>query len=134
MVRLNKTPLTTEQIDKLFFQLAKVLSPRQEIRVTAVLNEILGREERIMIAKRLATIVLLSENLSSYKISRILKLSESTVATISKNLIRGEYKTILQTLGKNKKNYFAVLETIDNILHLGGVLPHYNGLDRDRGL
>ncbi|MFT5036833.1 MAG: hypothetical protein ACI9VM_000398 [Candidatus Azotimanducaceae bacterium] len=132
MVRLNKTHLQTKQIEDLLLQLAKVLSPNKPSHARAALSEILGREEQIMVAKRLATIVLLSEKFSSYKISRILKLSESTVSRTALKLKHGDYKTILHVLGKSKKNYFAVLDIIDDILHLGGILPHYNGIDRHK--
>jgi len=87
-----------------------------------------------MIAKRLAIIILLSEEFSQYKIAHILKLSESTVSAISQKLSNDKFGTIEKTLGKNKKNYFAILEAIDEVLHLGGMLPHYNGLDRYKGI
>jgi len=134
MVRLNKTHLQEEQINKLFFQLATMLTSKQAGHVNAVLFEILGREEQIMIAKRLAVILLISEGLSSYKIGNTLKLSESTIASIRNKLANDEYDTIMQNLGKSKKKYFDLLTTLDSILHLGGILPHYNGLDRYKGL
>ena len=130
MVRLNRTPLETKQIDRLLLQLATVVSPQQPLHAQTVLMEILGKEEQIMTAKRMAVIVLILEGFSSYKISHLLKLSESTVASIAKRVNDGEYSIIIQTLGKSKKNYFKVLEAVDSILHLGGILPHYNGLDR----
>ena len=134
MVRLNKTHLQEEQINKLFFQLATMLTSKQAGHVNAVLFEILGREEQIMIAKRLAVILLISEGLSSYKIGNTLKLSESTIASIRNKLANDKYDTIMQNLGKSKKKYFDLLTTLDSILHLGGILPHYNGLDRYKGL
>ncbi len=133
MVRLNKNQLTPKQIENLLFQLAKTVAPKDCPRTASVLHELLGNEEQIMVAKRVATIVLLAEGYSAYKISHLLKLSKSTVATISQKMERGEYQTVLESLGKTKKNYFAILEAIDSILHLGGILPHYNGLDRYRG-
>lgn len=133
MVRLNKTSLQASQIDKLLYQLAKVTSPKQPAQANAVLCEILGTEEQIMVAKRIAVIVLLSEGFSSYKISRILKLSETTIASIALKLTRGNYEAIQNSLGSSKKNYFAILEVLDSVLHLGGILPHYNGLDRYQG-
>lgn len=130
MVRLNKTSLRTKQVQDLLEQLAKVFAPQGAQHAHRVLTEILGTEEQIMLAKRLAVIILLSEGFSSSKISHTIKLSKSTVAHIAFKLDRGDYHAVLKSLGKSKKNYFAVLEAIDQILHLGGMLPHYNGLDR----
>lgn len=134
MVRLNKCALEPNQINDLLSELAKVLSPKQSARAYAICSEILGKEEQIMVAKRLAAIVLLLEDFSCYKISRTLKLSESTVSQISHKLTEGEYETIVQSLGKSKTDYFAILNAIDSVLHLGGILPHYNGIDRYRGI
>lgn len=130
MVRLNKTSLYSKQIQDLLLQLAKVTAPKEAAHAHAILSELLGTEEQIMLAKRLAAIVLLAEGYSSYKISRTLKLSKSTIATISFKMERGDYKAVLKTLGKDKKDYFAILKALDDILHLGGILPHYNGLSR----
>lgn len=130
MVRLNKTSLYPKQIQDLLLQLAKVTAPKEAAHAHAILSELLGTEEQIMLAKRLAAIVLLAEGYSSYKISRTLKLSKSTIATISFKMERGDYKAVLKTLGKDKKDYFAILKALDDILHLGGILPHYNGLSR----
>lgn len=130
MVHLNKNQLQDGQIDKLFTQLAHIIEPKRSSHVDNILTEILGREEKIMIGKRLAVIILASEGMSAYKISRTLKLSESTVSVIIKRLEQNEYDTIEKALGRSKRDYFTILSTLDNILHLGGILPHYNGLER----
>jgi len=132
MVRLNRHSLSTEQSDDLFQQLASVISPRDSVHVGAILTELLGREERIMLAKRLAAIALLVEGASPYRTARVLKLSESTVAGIAAKLAKGHYDQTLQCVARTKKGYHSFLKTLDDILHLGGVLPHYNGLDRYR--
>ncbi len=134
MVRLNQNEINQKQLEKLFSQLAAVVSPKDSHRAASVLSELLGKEERIMIAKRLATVFLLTEGMSRYKIGQTLKLSQSTVDHINEKLACGRYDTILRRVSKTKTNYFAILETLDDILHLGGILPHYNGLDRYRGM
>ena len=130
MVRINRNQVPPKELEKLFRQCAYILSPAQTKHAQSVLEEILGYEERVGIAKRVAVIVLLVENISNYKISLHLKLSQSTVATIAQKLHGNEYDTVLATLGRNKTDYFKILRTLDSILHLGGVLPHYNGIDR----
>jgi uncharacterized protein YerC len=132
MVRINKNYIEPKELEKLFQQCAYVLSPSDTKHTQRVLQELLGFEERITIAKRIATIMLLLENVSNYKISLHLKLSQSTVAATQTKLDAGHYSAILTTLGKDKIDYFKMLSALDSILHLGGILPHYNGIDRHK--
>ena len=134
MVHLNHNKLSKKQLDNLFSQLATTVAPKNETEATTILTELLGTEERIMVAKRLATVVLLTEGMSQYKIGNLLKLSQSTIANIAKKLQAGHYEGTLRKVSKTKKDYLAFLDTLDKILHLGGTLPHYNGLERYRGL
>lgn len=134
MVRLNKHHLSKTQLEALFLQFVRTLQPKSSSATDAVLREILGPEERIMLAKRIAIIVLIIEGVSLYRIADRLKVSPATAQRIARGLEQGEYEHILSALGKSKKNYWEILETIDKILHFGGLLPHRHGLDRYRGL
>lgn len=134
MVRLNKTKLSTQQLDSLFSQLNKTLGTLSNNQTNYFLSELLGNEERIMLAKRLAIIILLLENKSLYRIADILKVSPTTAEKIKFKLDSGEFSHITVALGQNKNEYYSILETLDSILHLGGILPHRNGLERYRGL
>lgn len=125
MVRLNKNLLTEQQLDDIFLQFTKIMNDGRDSNTNEILHEILGKEERIMIAKRLATIILVVEGKSLYSISRSLKISPTTAEKIKFGVDNNRYKNILHKLGKSKKNYFAILDAIDSILHLGGILPHY---------
>ncbi|MEZ4195024.1 MAG: hypothetical protein R3B53_01330 [Candidatus Paceibacterota bacterium] len=98
------------------------------------LSELLGYEERVMIAKRLACLILILEGISPYKASLILKISPSTADKVQKSIEAKNYDGIIKLLAKNTKNYRSILDTIDSILHLNGILPHYNGLDRYKNL
>ncbi len=132
MVHVNHNQLTQENLDGLFQQFDALLGKLDQKAIRIFMGEILGHEERIMIAKRLATIVLLQEGLSAYKTSLVLKLSPSTVGKIADHIKDGSYAGTIALLHKNKRNYLAILNTIDSILHLNGILPHYNGLERYR--
>jgi len=134
MVRLNRNTLEDKQLEKLFLQLAASISPTDPKRGGNILSELLGPEEKIMMAKRLSAVVLLNEGTSMYKISNILKISKSTVESTNRKLKCGHYKVTLETVSKTKKDYFKFLKTLDIILHLGGRLPHYHGPDRYKGL
>lgn len=134
MVRLNRNKLNTKQLDDLFQKLASTIAPQDPKRADEVLRELMGSEERIMLAKRLAAAVLLVEGVSMYRTGQLLKLSQSTVGHIAGKLECGQFDRTLRKIAKTKKDYFSFLEALDNVLHLGGILPHYNGLDRYKHL
>ncbi len=134
MVRINRNELSKKDLDALLHQFDTLLGKLDKNKTKIFLSELLGREERVMLAKRLATVVLLAEGCSEYRVSRILKLSPTTTGKIANLIACGSYAGTLSILKKNKKSYVSILETIDSILHLGGFLPHRVGLDRYRGL
>ena len=127
MVRVNKAKLSNKQQTALFNQMNHVLSKLNEKQTGLFLSELLGEEERIILAKRLAVIILLLEGRSLYNISALLKISPTTADNINQKLKAGTYDQLINLLGQNKTDYFSILEAIDTILHLGGILPHYNG-------
>lgn len=134
MVRLNSKQLPQKELDALFVQLNLTLGELSAQQTNHFLSELLGKEERIMLAKRLAVIILLIEGRSLYKVASLLKVSPTMASEVKHKLDSGAYDSIVSVLGKSKKNYYAILETLDSILHLGGILPHYNGIERYRGL
>lgn len=134
MVRLNRNILTKKQMDNLYLHFSSAVAPDNPRHAGLVLSELLGQEEQIMIAKRLTTAVLLVEGTSRYKVGKILKLSQSTVEHIAQQLKQGHFDYTLQKISRSKKDYFAFLDALDSILHLGGILPHYNGLSRYKSL
>ncbi len=130
MVRLNKNKLSNEHLEKLFSQLSSLLGKQNKSGIENFLSDLLGAEERIMLAKRLGIIVLLHEGQSLYKISNTLKVSTATAENIQKKLQSGAYKHILDMLTTNKKSYGAILQTLESILTVGGIMPSRAGLDR----
>ncbi len=125
MVRLNRHELERKQLDGLLLELDKTISRIRPEQANSFLSELLGVEERIMIAKRLAIIILLKEGYSLYEIGHLLKVSPATARTLKLKLVNGELEQVVKVISKNKKTYLAVLETLYSILHLGGMLPHY---------
>jgi uncharacterized protein YerC len=125
MVNVNKHDLSQKQQNQLFAQLNATLGKSNKQEVGAILTDLLGSEEKIMLAKRLGIIILLHEGNSIYKTSRVLKVSTSTITLIRQKLEAGKYKNLIAALKSSKTDYLSVLNTIDKILHLGGILPHY---------
>jgi uncharacterized protein YerC len=125
MVRLNRQELDQEQLKKLLGELSKTVAQLPTSQVDSFLSELLGAEERIMIAKRLAIIVLLLEEYSLYEIGNLLKVSPTTAGILKQKLEHGELTSVVRQITKDKKTYGDLFTALDSILHLGGILPHY---------
>lgn len=134
MTNVSKQPMSTAELERLFNQLNTVINSLNLTSTNRFLTELLGHEERIMLAKRFAIIIMLNESYSIYQIANRLKVSTSTVTAIQTKLTSGSYDQLLSILSKDRSVYADIWKTLDTILHLGGVLPHYVGLDRYKNL
>ena len=130
MVHISSQALTETQLKKLFVQLSHLISSSTPSNADILLDELLGYEERVLLAKRLATVVLLARGTTIYKTARTLKISTSTASKAQAQLDAGAYIHIQSLISKKNHGMLDLLETIDSILHLGGILPHYAGPDR----
>ncbi len=117
-------------LNQLYDQLHTSFGKLDAARTELFLSDLLGYEERVMLAKRLAAILLIAGGCSLYKVADRLSVSPTTAKTIKMKFDNGGYDRLLGVLVKQKSVVIEILETLDNILHLGGILPHYNGLDR----
>ena len=134
MPNISKKKLPDGDLIQLFLQLNKTISQLKITDTNDFLQNLLGKEERVMLAKRFAIIIMITEGFSTYQIAQKLLVSSSTVHTIHTKHKQGKYDQLLSYLQQNKKSYLNIWETLDSILHLGGTLPHYNGLDRYKSL
>ncbi len=130
MVNVNRNALPEKELLALLKQFDALLAKLDHKHTELFLNELLGEEERLTIVKRFVAIMLLHNGISEYKTALILKLSPTTTGRIATGIEDGLYKNTIGLLQKNKKNYLAIIHTIDSILHLGGILPHRVGLER----
>ncbi len=85
-----------------------------------VMQELFTKTEKIMLAKRLAIILMLQSETPQDKIADVLKVSPTTVARMSLNLEIGKYDTILQVSEKEKTD---ILKIVEDILLLWGFMP-----------
>lgn len=134
MVRVNKNKLPKNDQDNLFRQLNVILGKLSTSNADIFVQELLGPEERLTIAKRLAVIVMLQEGYSLYRISDTLKISSSTADRIFDNLEDGHYEGLTSLLRQNKTDYASILNVIESIFTVGGIMPSRAGLDRYRGI
>ena len=75
-----------------------------------VLKSLLTKTERVMLAKRLAVIVLLDRSYSIYRIAKSLKVSPSTVARIKEDMTTKYGMLCKQTQGKRMNDFLNKLE------------------------
>ena len=134
MVRINKNLLEDKVVKSLYKQLDKVLGELPPDKISVFLNGLIGPEERLMLAKRLAVIVMLKEGYSSYRIAETLKLSQSTIKNIQARRSGGAYVEVTKTLKNHLEAYRAILDIVDSLLHVGNIMPHRVGLDRYKGI
>ncbi len=125
-MRLSKNRLTTNQRSELIGQFTEVLGKLTKNQAHDFYAELFGYEEKEIFAKRLAIILMLHEKRSGYAIACLLKVSETTVAKLAYRYHKGDFNQIITSLTKSKKNYISVLELIDSILTVGGIMPHRN--------
>jgi len=91
-----------------------------------VFYEFFTPTERIMFAKRLAVIALLSKEASTLTISEALSMSPSTVDKMRIKYEHGDYEKIIKT-ALGKKDIWDILE---QIFTAGGLIPQKVGTSR----
>jgi len=79
-----------------------------------ILNNILTKTEKIMLAKRFSAVFMLIEGASLYNIQHTLKISPSTAGRFAFNLDRGMYGNIEKSFSskQKRKNFWDTLETL----------------------
>ena len=128
MTNISKKALDPGQLAKLFKQFNLIISKLTSTSSTDFLEELLGHEERIMLAKRLAAIALCIEGKSIYRISISLNLSPSTAERIYNAYKSGSFTSIEKNLTRNANTFNEFLRTLEVILR--GGLPPRTGRDR----
>lgn len=105
---------TLYQISERLFSAIRHLKHERE--VSQFFNDLLTKTERIMLAKRLAIVVMLEANYPFKVISRALKVSEATVSNMRDRFDRGGdgYRLVLERFKKEKfwKDFFKSIEKI----------------------
>ena len=134
MTNISKKRLSDQQLEKLFSQLSVLVAKSSTANAKLILSDLLGYEEKVMLAKRLAAVLLLHRGTSLYQTAQLLKISTATATKIHRQIEVGEYEHIVNVFKKKSHYIVEVIGTIDSILHLGGILPHYSGPDRRRGI
>lgn len=125
MTNISKKVLNSKQEAALADQFFNVLAKKPADKVETLLVSLLGYEEKLMIVKRFAVIIMLWRKCTKYEIAQKLRVSTSTVSRIEDNYRNNKYADIITMLENKGVSVVAILEGIDSALHLGGILPHY---------
>lgn len=126
MVRVSKNRLENSHLNQLLHQLTDVIGRLDSHQAHGFINEIFGKEEKEIFAKRLAIILMINEGRSLYSIARLLHVSDTTVGKIYDRFERGEFSNTIKALTKNKTDYKKFVDILDSILTVGGIMPHRN--------
>jgi uncharacterized protein YerC len=125
MTNISKKALSQKQELALTAEFFNFVSNKSATKVESTLVSLMGYEEKMMLVKRFAVIVMLWRKCTMYEISKKLMVSTSTVARIEHDYRNDKYAEIVKILENKGVSILAILEGIDSALHLGGLLPHY---------
>ena len=121
MAQVSKYPISKDIADRIFDifikTLLKIQNPQDAQNLT---NDLFSPTEKIMLAKRLAIAFLLMKNYQYREISKLLRVSVATVASvnISHKYGSGGYKTILERIAKEEKLEEFFLGIAEQLLKL----------------
>jgi len=114
MPHVSKHQIPKETIEKIDEYLVSFLSETGDKTRQRVFRELFTKTERLMIGKRLILILLIQQKIPTHKISEILKMSPSTVASFEKRINSGMYLYTKKWLGKEKIRS-AIVRTINKL-------------------
>lgn len=120
MPHISKKELSKREFEELFGHLVKYVHRQDTRRDKEIFFfQFLTETEKIMLAKRLAIIVLLDRGVSPYEIWNKLGVSPSTVARISEKLDRGGYRKIARSAKKSTD----LDDLLKWLVYVGGLMP-----------
>ena len=114
MVQIGKHPLSKEILSEIKEQLIYIQKSVGPFFTT----ELLTNTEIIMLAKRLATILMLIDEQSYYRIKQVLGVSVSTSKRLHRLLVSSEYERIEKYVAKAKERE-ALEKRVAKVLRLG---------------
>jgi len=131
MPHISKRKLEDKYVKDLFLEIVSVFEKagkRGELK--EVLRELLTSTEKIMLAKRLAVISMLSQNIPVHDIALSLAMSPSTTDIMSLRFEVGSYDHVIKS-GLKKTD---IVDIINMIQTVGGLMPLRSGKGRWKSL
>lgn len=128
MPHISKKKLNKETITRLNKKLMATFEDAHgKNGLSKIFRELFTYTEKIMLAKRLAIILLLHKEIPQHRIVDMLLVSPSTVAKMSLNLETGKYNSIIKIVKQRKT---GLLDLIEFLLSGGGLMPPIVGRGR----
>jgi len=113
-----KKEVATELADQ-FLTFLSITQSKAEARILA--NELLSQTERVMLAKRLAIVVLLVRGYSFTQIGESLGVTPQTITRVWKSLKDGKYQKIARYARERTRHFKqeAFMDAFIRIIHIG---------------
>ncbi len=119
MTHISKHNLDSKIQSQLFDQFTTMFVVTEEKQLGKILNALFTDSEKIMFIKRLAIILLLREEYSTYAIAKILRVSDSTVREMRTRYTNGKYDSLLGVPRKKTLRKKDFLDTLEIFLQAG---------------
>lgn len=130
MAQVSRYPIPKEVADRIFDIFIKTLiKVKYESEAKNLASDLFSPTEKIMLAKRLSIAFLLMKDYEYREISRMLKVSLTTIASVSLSLKFGSngYKVILERIAKEEKLEEFFLNIAEKSLSLPAKVPTGGG-------
>lgn len=119
MAHVSKQPLDSKLSKELFVQLSVLVAKTDRKNGAQFLQTLLTDTEQVMLAKRLAVILMLSEGYSTYKVWNTLRMSKSTVVAMKTAYENGTYTPVVKMVGRSKADREKLWKTVELVLRAG---------------
>ena len=122
MTRISKKKLKSDVLEAVVMQLLEsIVYARTKREASILVNELLTETERVMLAKRLASIAMLARGYSFSQIETLLEISPDTVSRMWRRMRLVEYPHLVKHLRLNPKKFEGetFLDVLEKILSAG---------------
>lgn len=112
MANVSKKKLKKEIFNKIHNRFIKTVVDLHGKSGSVFVEELFTPTEKVMFAKRLAGLLMLAQGISSYKVSKLLRLSLSTTARMRIDSKSGKYSSVAEIVKrkKDRDKFWAELE------------------------
>ena len=121
MANIGKRALHVNIVNNISRQLLESFAGSDKRISKALVRQLLSHTERVLLAKRLAAILMLIDEQSYYRIHQVLGMSVSTTRNLHRQLLAGEYSDIEAHMFR-KKERERITKQIGLLLR-GGLPP-----------
>lgn len=121
MAQVGKLELDPKTRNEVAEQMNSALFAIDRSHSRALFDELLTDVERLMLSKRLATILMLVDDQSYYRIQQSLGVSVSTSKRLHGLLVRGAFPSVEKLL-RDRRKHVELVQSIEKVVR-GGLPP-----------